>query len=170
MIDCGLWAIAEKLFEEDILEDDSEETIGAKSMLAEPSFLACFSAMEIHNKIMGRAEDYNHIKRLSRILRETSELMRGGTHPGNYFSTLSALTEALVQYPNDLVPIKIDGHTLMGDLIRLVSDKTSWVSSELEHLEKLSILRLKDLEHFCVALSREIRLYDPSKGVRYLAA
>ena len=96
--------------------------------------------------------------------------MRKGEYPGNYLSTLQTLAGAIDQYPNGLASIKISDHTIMGDLIRVVFDKTLWVISELEHLERLPTQRLEDLSRFCVALSREIRRYDPIDTARYLDA
>ncbi|MEK6952649.1 MAG: hypothetical protein AABX29_06570 [Nanoarchaeota archaeon] len=170
MIDRGLWTIAQRLFEEDVSKKDSDETIGGKSLLADPGWVACLSAGEIFGKMRGRESDVKYVERLSRILRETVQLMNQGVHPGDYYSTLMSLYGALSQYPNGLLNISLNDHTIVGDLAREVSNKTSWVVSELEHLDKLPIPRLKDLEHFCVALSREIRMYDPSERVHYLAA
>jgi hypothetical protein len=64
---------------------------------------------------------------------------------------------------------KLHEHTKMRDLTEVVSEKTAWVAQELASVKILPETRLKDLMHFCLALSREAS-YCHEDSTRYLAA
>jgi hypothetical protein len=125
----------------------------------EPSAISCYTATDLDNIILGLHSRDKYISKFSQILGKTARYLSVTEFLD--LETLSILYNSLSVYKNGLMYFPINLETKTNETRKVVSEKTLWVSQELQNAERLPSSRLEDLRDFCVDLSRNS--LNPSK-------